>query len=97
GPGAPGESGIVTWLREHRVLAAAGPPEWGLVLPWPLAAGLGAPLMLAGGVLAVARGGRWAGMSDRYERAADRPRAQPDGDRALWDALDRGDDPTDSR
>ncbi|MEV4100480.1 Trp biosynthesis-associated membrane protein [Nonomuraea sp. NPDC049649] len=95
--GAAGESGIETWLREHNVLAAAGPPEWDLVLAWPLAAGLGALLMLAGGVLAVARGGRWAGMSDRYERAADRPRAQPDGDRALWDALDRGDDPTDSR
>ncbi|MFD2353367.1 Trp biosynthesis-associated membrane protein [Nonomuraea ferruginea] len=36
-------------------------------------------------------------MSDRYERAADRPRPQADGDRALWDALDRGDDPTESR
>lgn len=95
--GATGRAGIETWLREHNVLSAAGPLEWDVVTAWPAAAGLGALLMLAGGVLAVIRGGRWAGMSDRYERAADRPRPQADGDRALWDALDRGDDPTESR
>ncbi|MDA0636286.1 Trp biosynthesis-associated membrane protein [Nonomuraea sp. MCN248] len=95
--GATAEPGIETWLREHNVLGAAGPLEWDLAVGWPMVAGLGALLVFAGGVLAVVRGGRWAGMSDRYERAADGPRAQTDGDRALWDALDRGDDPTESR
>ncbi|MFG1944496.1 Trp biosynthesis-associated membrane protein [Nonomuraea sp. NPDC048826] len=95
--GATGRAGIETWLREHNVLGAAGPLEWDLTVAWPVLGGLGALLILAGGVLAVVRGGRWTGMSDRYDRAAARPRVQADGDRALWDALDRGDDPTESR
>lgn len=94
---ATDEEGVRTWLREHNVLAGAASATWDTVVIWPVLAGLGAALMLAGGIAAVGWGGGWAGMSDRYERtpASTAPRAADD--RALWDALDRGDDPTASR
>ncbi|MDR8409551.1 Trp biosynthesis-associated membrane protein [Nonomuraea sp. 3-1Str] len=82
------------WLREHDALRGLGSFTWDVVAAWPALSAVGAALMVAGGVLAAVRGPRWAGMSDRYERtpAAGRPRVSDD--RALWDALDRGDDPT---
>jgi uncharacterized membrane protein (TIGR02234 family) len=94
---ATGEEGVRTWLREHNVLAGAASATWDTVVIWPVLAGLGAALMLAGGIAAVAWGGRWAGMSDRYERTPAPTAPQAADDRALWDALDRGDDPTASR
>jgi peptidoglycan/LPS O-acetylase OafA/YrhL len=51
------------------------------------------PVVLAGGA-AAARGYRWSVMSARYDAPGARQRVQ-DPDVALWDALDRGDDPTD--
>ncbi|NUP60893.1 MAG: Trp biosynthesis-associated membrane protein, partial [Nonomuraea sp.] len=65
---------------------------------WPVVAGLGAVLLLAGGVFAALRGRGWAGMSARYDRggAGEAPSRRVHEDRELWDALDRGDDPTES-
>ena len=68
---------------------------------WPWAAAIGGLLLAGGGGLAVARGRMWPGLSSRYERAS-RPvpgAGGPAGGEgaspaALWDALDRGDDPT---
>ena len=57
---------------------------------WPYVALLGAVLVAAGGLLVVVRGRSWASMSSRY----DTPSARPAGERSLWDALDRGEDPT---
>lgn len=59
---------------------------------WPWVAILGGVLMAAAGALAVLRGSRWTGMSARYDRPG--PREARQDDRSLWDALDRGDDPT---
>lgn len=61
---------------------------------WPLLCALGGLLVLASGVLAVSRGRRWAAMGAKYES----PTAQvPDTveGTGLWDAQDRGIDPTD--
>ena len=55
---------------------------------WPYVALLGALALLAAGVLAVARGRTWPALGARY----DAPAAAKEP--SLWDALDRGDDPT---
>jgi uncharacterized membrane protein (TIGR02234 family) len=60
---------------------------------WPLLAAAGGLLLALGGLAALLRSRRWPTMSARYETPAartDRPRT----DAAVWDALDRGDDPT---
>ncbi|MEU0571804.1 Trp biosynthesis-associated membrane protein, partial [Nonomuraea sp. NPDC005983] len=49
---------VLTLLRERNVLRAAGALDWSLVAAWPVVCGLGALLMLAGGAVAVTRGGR---------------------------------------
>jgi uncharacterized membrane protein (TIGR02234 family) len=56
-------------------------------------------LGVAAGLLVVVRGRRWPGMGRRYERAdaaAPRPVVRTDEERAqaAWQALDRGEDPT---
>jgi hypothetical protein len=62
---------------------------------WPLVAGMAGLVVAASGGLTVARGRDWPGMAARYERVH-RP-ASPSGPRTgsqMWDALDRGEDPT---
>lgn len=68
---------------------------------WPVVALLGAALLALSGVLVGVRGPRWAGLSRRYESpvaapADDVPAPTPGPvtERSLWEALDRGDDPT---
>ncbi|GII02488.1 TIGR02234 family membrane protein [Planobispora takensis] len=68
---------------------------------WPAVAAAGGLLLLAAGAVAALRGHRWPGMSDRYDRtesssggAASGPAQGPVSERALWDAIDRGADPT---
>ncbi|GIG66041.1 Trp biosynthesis-associated membrane protein [Phytomonospora endophytica] len=64
---------------------------------WPAATTLGGLAVVAVAVLALRTGARWPHMSNRYERAS-RPRAATtslsDDPVAMWNALDRGEDPT---
>lgn len=53
----------------------------------------GVGVALAGSALAVFGPG-WPSMGTRYERTAGAGRASPSGERAAWDSLDRGEDPT---
>ncbi|MGQ0465936.1 MAG: Trp biosynthesis-associated membrane protein [Sporichthyaceae bacterium] len=66
--------------------------------PWPWLAVLAAALCAVSGLLTVARGGTWPGMSARYERpdatSAQAPVAKADSALDQWRALDRGEDPT---
>ncbi len=69
---------------------------------WPWVAAAGGALLLLAGLLALAKGRDWPGMSSRYEAPggarAPRRAARAEGqDRSadLWRALDRGEDPTD--
>ncbi|HET8642571.1 MAG TPA: Trp biosynthesis-associated membrane protein [Pseudonocardiaceae bacterium] len=54
-------------------------------------------LLAAAGALVLMRGHRMPRMGSRYQRHAQQPgpAQRPAGDRALWDALDAGRDPTD--
>lgn len=74
---------------------------------WPWVAVVGGVLLMLAGLLVAVRGRHWAGLSARYEPpivnggsvAPVDPsavaRSAPDrSDRALWDELDRGGDPT---
>jgi LPXTG-motif cell wall-anchored protein len=60
---------------------------------WPVATALGGLLVAGAGGLTLARGRRWPGLGTRYDRPAGAARA-PETGTELWDALDRGDDPT---
>lgn len=64
---------------------------------WPWLSAVSGLLVAVAGLLVAARGQAWAGLSGRYETTraepAEHPVPQP-GDVALWNALDRGDDPT---
>ena len=62
-----------------------GTPDLGA---WPYIALLGGLLLLAAGLLAAVRGRSWTALGARY----DAPTAPKEP--SLWDALDRGDDPT---
>lgn len=77
---------------------AAGAVNAHMASWWVLAA-LGGVLVAVAGVVAVVRGAAWPGMSSRYENAASKKAAAPVVDtgssKDLWDALDRGEDPTD--
>ena len=67
---------------------------------WWILAVLGGVLVALAGVSALVRGATWPGMSSRYEnaaagQAAARP-ADTGSSKDLWDALDRGEDPTET-
>lgn len=68
--------------------------------PWWAVSLAGGSLLVVAGVLTLVRGGRWPGMSARYDRSGARApagvaAAPPDDDpAALWKSLDRGEDPT---
>jgi uncharacterized membrane protein (TIGR02234 family) len=62
---------------------------------WALASALGGLLIAAAGSFVMWRGHRWLAMSTRYEApAADDETARARRDVSMWNALDRGDDPT---
>lgn len=61
--------------------------------PWRGIALLGALALVAAGVLVAWRGGKWPGMSSRYERPAPSGGERADS-ASLWDSLSRGLDPT---
>ena len=67
---------------------------------WPYACAAGGLLLGVAGLLVAVRGRRWAALSQRYEAPASRPAEAPGperaerAERALWESLDRGEDPT---
>ena len=71
---------------------------------WWAASLAGGALLVASGLLTIVRGGRWPGMSARYDPGGAGGRTSPGSAAAdpgeadpsrLWKSLDRGEDPTD--
>ncbi|HEV7897237.1 MAG TPA: Trp biosynthesis-associated membrane protein [Planosporangium sp.] len=60
---------------------------------WPLLTALGGLVVAGAGLLTVVRGRQWPGMGARYDRPAPTS-GPPRGEAQMWDALDRGEDPT---
>jgi hypothetical protein len=60
---------------------------------WPVLAAAGGLAVVAAGAFTVARTRRWPSMGARYERPA-RTGQQAAHPEQLWEALDRGEDPT---
>ncbi|MEU4403203.1 Trp biosynthesis-associated membrane protein [Streptosporangium sp. NPDC023963] len=98
-----GASAALRISAERAPTSAGAAPQVASAVVWPILASAGGLLLLAGGVAVILRGGRWPGMSGRYDRqgagpggAANRPAPAESalGERALWDALDEGVDPT---
>lgn len=61
---------------------------------WPVVAVAGGLLLVLAGLLVVVRGRRWASMSSRYDAPSGSPARPASQEAALWEALDRGEDPT---
>lgn len=59
---------------------------------WPYACALGGLTVAAAGLLVAARGRSWSALGRRYDAPTAAP--PPVGERDLWAALDRGEDPT---
>jgi hypothetical protein len=60
---------------------------------WPLLTALGGLVVAGAGALTVARGKKWPGMAARYDRPS-QVSGPPRSEAQIWDALDRGEDPT---
>ena len=81
--------------RSAPVAQAGGADGDGRTTAWPVVTGVGGLLLAAAGSLVTLRGRRWAALGRRYDAPAARPApAAPSGTAQLWDALDRGEDPT---
>jgi hypothetical protein len=85
-PGAVGSALRHHAFGVHRAVGDPGLSAWAVV-----AAVAGVAATLAG-AWAVVDGGRWPGLGSRYESPARRPAAPTAA--SVWDAIDRGDDPT---
>ena len=96
--------------REASAVAAGAQRMDDVVLgsPWPVVTALGGGVLALAGLLTVVRGRSWPGLGQRYEApavagaaSAAAAAAVPTGEqpprlaeRGLWEALDRGEDPT---
>jgi hypothetical protein len=61
---------------------------------WPTVCIVGGLVIALSGMATVRCAANWPSMGARYERPATRPERKPVTQAELWDALDRGEDPT---
>ncbi|MGZ6793314.1 MAG: Trp biosynthesis-associated membrane protein, partial [Mycobacteriales bacterium] len=81
-------------LRELSGCRAAGCTDVVTSPGWAWLAVAGGLLLVASGALVAVRGRGWAALSSSYQPPAARAEQAPVTDKGVWDALDRGEDPT---
>lgn len=87
--------GVLALAGAVVVAGALVGPGAGSIRPLgPTLTALGGAAVAAAGLGALLRGRRWARMGGRYDAPATRPTRAPGDPAGLWEALDRGDDPT---
>ena len=81
--------------REHHrgIVLTNANPHIAVHAQWPWISAVSGVLILIAGAVVGARGQRWHGMSTRYEAPTAEPSAAQ-ADLAMWNAIERGDDPT---
>jgi uncharacterized membrane protein (TIGR02234 family) len=90
--------GVVAAASAVDVVAEAGRVADGEVgvTPWRAVTVAGGVLVAAAGALVAVRGRGWASLGRRYEPPAAAAAAAAAPERELWEALDRGEDPTEA-
>lgn len=91
---AVGRSHVVQAAVDKRALLKSSADLVPVVNSWWLVALAGGVLLALAGVITFVRGGRWPGMSARYDSANAAPKKVRDDPAGLWKSLDRGEDPT---
>jgi uncharacterized membrane protein (TIGR02234 family) len=89
-----GRSHVVEAAVEKRALLKSSADLVPVVNAWWLVSLAGGVLLALAGVITFVRGGRWPGMSARYDSATAAPKKVRDDPAGLWKSLDRGEDPT---
>lgn len=95
-------AGVLVVVRAAGVLLdpdGAADPDGLSLTAWPAVAVAGGLLLVAAGLLVAVRGRRWAALGRRYEAPGASAQTDPEtsgpvAERELWEALDRGEDPT---
>jgi hypothetical protein len=80
---------VATALADDQVIAVAGNAWW-------VIAGICGLAVTVSGAVTVLHGRRWPTLSARYERTPQAATGDSSSAMHMWDALDRGDDPTDA-
>jgi len=86
--------GEVSAALERREVGAAGIAVHASANGWWVLVAIGGLITLSMGLLTVARGAQWSGLGAKYDAPTAAPRPK-DPATTAWDALDRGEDPTD--
>lgn len=80
---------------QNREVGAAGIAVHASANGWWVLAAIGGAIALVVGAFTVVRGQQWSGLGARYDAPARKARAT-DSSTTAWDALDRGEDPTEN-
>lgn len=95
GTAIAGRGAVSSALTAHEI-GDANIPVHATANGWWVMAAVGGAIALLVGVVVAARSARWAAMGSKYEAPAPRTTvpASADPSETAWDALDRGEDPT---
>jgi uncharacterized membrane protein (TIGR02234 family) len=93
GTAIAGRGAVSSALTAHEI-GDANIPVHGTANGWWVLAAIGGAIALLVGIVVTARSNRWAAMGRKYEAPQPKIAATADPSDSAWEALDRGEDPT---